>query len=100
LDFFGGASDKQHRNDRVGHAEAGAKAESSRFPPKQAADTAQALSESLGEVSTLATKADVEQATSELKALIAETKSDILKWMFTSLFAQAAVIVALLKLLP
>ncbi len=51
-------------------------------------------------MNALATKADVEQATSELKVLIAETKSDILKWMFTSLFAQAAVIVALLKLLP
>jgi hypothetical protein len=76
------------------------KLEAAGFPPKQAADTAQALSESLGEVSTLATKADVEQATAELKVLIAETKSDILKWMFTSLFAQAAVIVALLKLLP
>ena len=36
----------------------------------------------------------------DLKVLIAETKSDILKWMFASLFAQAAVIVALLKLLP
>ena len=74
--------------------------EAAGFPPKQAAETAQALSESLGEVSTLATKADVEQATTELKVLIAETKADILKWMFTSLFAQAAVIVALLKLLP
>jgi hypothetical protein len=70
------------------------------FPPKQAADTAQALAESLREVSTLATKADVEQSTAELKVLIAESKADVLKWMFTSLFAQAAVIVALLKLLP
>ena len=61
---------------------------------------AHALSDSFGEVSTLATKADVEQATAELRVLIAETKSDILKWMFTSMFAQAAVIVALLKLLP
>ena len=73
--------------------------EAAGFPPKQAADTAQALAESLGEVPTLATKADVEQATAELKVLIAESKADILKWMFTSLFAQAAVIVALLKLL-
>jgi hypothetical protein len=74
--------------------------EAAGFPPKQAADTAQALSESLGEVSTLATKADVERATTELKLLIAETKSDILKWMFGSVVAETAVIVALLKLLP
>ena len=63
-------------------------------------DTAQALAESLGEVPTLATKAGVEQAAAELKVLIAGSKADILKWLFTSLFAQAAVIVALLKLLP
>ena len=74
--------------------------EAAGFPPKQAADTAQALAESLGEVPTLATKAGVEQAAAELKVLIAGSKADILKWMFTSLFAQAAVIVALLKLLP
>lgn len=73
--------------------------EAAGFPPKQAAETAQALAESLGQVSTLATKADVEKATTELKVLIAESKADILKWMFTSLFAQAVVIVALLKLL-
>ena len=74
--------------------------EAAGFPPKQAADTAQALAESLGEVPTLATKAGVEQAAAELKVLIAGSKADILKWLSTSLFAQAAVIVALLKLLP
>jgi hypothetical protein len=74
--------------------------EAAGFPPKQAADTAQALSEGLGEVSTRATKGDVEQATADLKLPIAETKSDILKWMFGSVIAETAVIVALLKLLP
>lgn len=64
--------------------------EAAGFPPKQAADTAQGHAESLGEVPTLATKVDVEQATTELKMLIAGSKADILKWMFTSLFAQAA----------
>jgi hypothetical protein len=72
-----------------------AELEAAGFDPKQAAG---ALSANLQKVSSLVTKADVEQATAELKLLIAESKADILKWMVPSLFAQAAVI--MLKLLP
>jgi hypothetical protein len=64
------------------------------FTAQQAATAAEALAESLsGGTSELATKAD-------LNAALAETKADILKWMFSAMVAQTGLIVALLKLLP
>ena len=46
-----------------------------------------------------ATKADIEALRQATKADLAEIKADILKWMFGALLGQAAVIVALVKLL-
>ncbi|OHC73545.1 MAG: hypothetical protein A3G18_07790 [Rhodospirillales bacterium RIFCSPLOWO2_12_FULL_58_28] len=71
------------------------KLEAAGFGTKQAADTAEALAESMAEVSGLATKEDVFR----LEAKIEATKTEILKWMFTSALAQVGAIVALLKLL-
>jgi hypothetical protein len=56
---------------------------------------ADALAQALADTPDVASKADI-----ELKPLIAETKSEILKWMFGSVVAEMAVIIALLKLLP
>lgn len=64
------------------------KLEAAGFAPKQAADTAEALAESMAEVSGVATRQD-----------LAELKADLLKWMFTTALAQAGAIVALLKIL-
>lgn len=69
------------------------KLEAGGFTPEQATTAATALSEAMAEVPDLPTRAD-------LKAELAETKAELLKWMFGGLAAQAALIVALLKLLP
>jgi hypothetical protein len=45
-------------------------------------------------------EARVREAELRLEAKIEASRSEIIKWFVTSLFAQAAVIVALLKLLP
>jgi hypothetical protein len=45
-------------------------------------------------------EACVREAELRLEAKIEASRADIIKWFVTSLFAQAAVIVALLKLLP
>ena len=62
-------------------------------PEDQARAQADALDIALRD--TVATKADI----AELRTEIAEMKTDILKWMFGALAAQAALIVALVKLL-
>jgi hypothetical protein len=72
------------------------KLEAAGFDPKQAAGAAEALAESLGEMSGVATKEDVLR----LEARIEAGKSETLKWMFGTALAQVAAIVALLKLLP
>ena len=53
------------------------KLEAAGFQPRQAADTAEALAESMAEVSGLATKEDVYT----LRRDIAETKVELLKWL-------------------
>ena len=64
--------------------------------------------------SNLATNANIEKTNAEiqslrqetklniadLKAYIAESKADLLKWMFIALAAQGGLIVTLIKLLP
>lgn len=74
--------------------------ESAGFPPKQAADTAEALADALAEIADLATKADLLALKVELKAELAEQKAEILKWMFGALAVQTGLIVTLIKLLP
>ncbi len=66
------------------------------MPEGQARAHTDALAQALADTPDVASKSDI----AELKLLIAETKSDILKWMFGSVIAETAVIVALLKLLP
>lgn len=75
------------------------KLEAAGFPPKQAADTAGALAESLAEVSGLATKDDLALLESRLEAKIEAIKAEILKWLFGTALAQVGAIVALLKLI-
>ena len=60
------------------------------FTREQATGLAEALNDTLAE--TLVTR-------DYLDVRLAELKSDILKWMFGALAAQAAIIVALVKLL-
>ncbi len=71
------------------------KLEAAGFQPKQAADTAEALAESMAEVSGLATKEDIYG----LKRDLAEARAEILKWMFGAMAAQTGLIVALVKLI-
>lgn len=53
------------------------KLEAAGFPPRQAADTTQALAESLGEVSGLATKQDLEAMEVALRADISDLRSKL-----------------------
>jgi DNA repair exonuclease SbcCD ATPase subunit len=53
------------------------KLEAAGFAPKQAGDTAEALSESLGEISDLATKADLHELRAELKADMGELRAEL-----------------------
>ena len=70
----------------------------------QARAHTEALAQAFAETPDLATRtgldARVREAELRLEAKIEASRSDIIKWFVTSLFAQAAVIVALLKLLP
>jgi hypothetical protein len=70
----------------------------------QARAHADALSQAFAETPDLVTKSDLDarmrEAELRLEAKIEASRTDIIKWFVTSLFAQAAVIVALLKLLP
>jgi hypothetical protein len=64
-------------------------------PEGQARAHADALAQALADTPDVASS-DI----AEVKLLIAETKSDLLKWMFGSVVAETAVTVARLKLLP
>jgi hypothetical protein len=84
-------------------------------PESQARAHTEALAQAFAETPDLATRPDldgrllatesrlearVREAELRLEAKIEASRADIIKWFVTSLFAQAAVIVALLKLLP
>jgi 2-phosphoglycerate kinase len=75
------------------------KLEAAGFPPKQAADTAGAIAESLGEDSNLVTKEDLARLESRLDARLEALKAEILKSMFGTALAQVGAIVALIKLI-
>jgi hypothetical protein len=82
------------------------KLEAAGFPHRQAADTAEALADSLGEVSDLATKADLAELKAELKADMAELGAEIrselnthLRWLIGTMIGVAALAVAASKLL-
>jgi hypothetical protein len=69
--------------------------EAAGFPAKQAADTAEAIAEVIGD--SVVTREYLDLRLAELKASL---KAELLTWMFGALAAQAGIIVALLKLLP
>jgi hypothetical protein len=69
--------------------------EAAGFPAKQAADTAEAIAEAIGD--SVVTREYLDLRLAELKASL---KAELLTWMFGALAAQAGIIVALLKLLP
>jgi hypothetical protein len=69
--------------------------EAAGFSAKQAADTAEAIAEAIGD--SVLTREYLDLRLAELKASL---KTELLTWMFGVLAAQAGVIVALLKLLP
>ncbi|MFO1146409.1 MAG: hypothetical protein U1E33_07660 [Rhodospirillales bacterium] len=71
------------------------KLEAAGFSAQQAADTAQALAETIGE--TIVTREYLDLRLAELKSSL---KAELLTWMFGALAAQAGIIVTLLKLLP
>jgi hypothetical protein len=75
------------------------KLESAGVQPKQAQDMSAALAETLTEwhsVGYLATKDDVREVKVALQVQMAETKSDILKWMFAAIGAQTFILLAAL----
>jgi hypothetical protein len=76
------------------------KLEAAGFPHKQAADTAEALADSLGEVSDLATKADLAELKAELKADLRSELNAQLRWIVGTIIGVAALAVAAAKLLP
>ena len=63
-------------------------------PDNQARVHAEALDDALRD--SVATKTDI----AELKALISETKAEIIKWMFGVALGIIGALVALLKLIP
>lgn len=67
------------------------KLEAAGFSAQQAADTAEALAEAIGESTVTREYLDLR---------LAELKAELLPWMFGALAAQAGIIVTLLKLLP
>lgn len=82
------------------------KLEAAGFPQRQAADTAEALADSLGEVSDLATKADLAELRAGLQADMAELRAEIraelnthLRWLIGTMIGVAALAVAASKLL-
>jgi hypothetical protein len=70
----------------------------------QARAHTEALAQAFAETPDLATRSDLDarirEAELRLEAKIEASRAEIIKWFVTSLFAQAVVIVALLKLLP
>ena len=66
-------------------------------PEDQARTHANALDTALRD--TVATKADLAELRAELRAGLAEFKTDILKWMCGALLGQTAILAALVKLL-
>jgi hypothetical protein len=84
------------------------KLESAGFPPKQAQDASAALAESFTEWQSainLATRDDVRKVADDLRETelrletkMAEIKADMIKWVVGTGFAQAAFILAVLKL--
>ena len=48
----------------------------------------------------MATKADLANTETRMRAELAELRAELLKWTFAALMAQAALVVALIKLLP
>lgn len=89
------------------------KLEAAGFPQRQAADTPEPLADSLGEVSDLATKADILVLKSEINELRAELKTDIaqlraeiggelnthLRWIVGTIIGVATLAIAASKLL-
>ncbi len=75
------------------------KLEAAGFAPKQAADTAEALASSLGEVTELATRQDIKELELRLDSKIESVKGELMKGMFGVALGQIGAIVALLKLL-
>ncbi len=64
-------------------------------------EKARAAAGAIGDVNTLATKADVKAEIADVKTALVEQKADILKWMVGAMIAQAGLVVALiLGLLP
>ena len=62
---------------------------------------AEAIAEGIGTVdmSEFATKADLASLEARLMAAMADLKSDILRWMFSAMAVQTALLVALIKLI-
>ena len=75
--------------------------ESAGYSRQQAADTAEALSDTLGEAVVTRDYLDQRLAVIEanLKAAIAESRSELLKWVIGLLLGQTAILAALVKLL-
>lgn len=75
--------------------------ESAGYSREQAADTAEALSETIGEAVVTRDHLDQRLAAIEanLKAALADSRSELLKWTVGLLLGQTAIIAALVKLL-
>jgi DNA-binding transcriptional MerR regulator len=73
------------------------------FSEAQAESVTEAVREA-SDSQDLVTKAQLDTALgglkAELKAEIADVKSEIIKWMFGAMLAQGALVVTLIKLLP
>jgi hypothetical protein len=65
------------------------KLEAAGFPPKQAADTAEALAESLGEIKGLATKEDIAGLRGEMQAL----ELRLVRWLLGVAAGSAVVVI-------
>jgi hypothetical protein len=78
------------------------KLESAGFPAKQAQDASAALAESITEwhsVGNLATREDIQKVEAKVAGLetkIAESKAEILKWMFGAIAVQTFVLLGAL----
>ena len=75
------------------------KLESAGMAPKQAQDTSAALAETLTEwhsVGNLATKDDVQEVKTTLRAEILTAKADIMKWLFIAVGGQTFVILGVI----
>ena len=77
------------------------KLEAAGYPREQASATAEALPETIGEVVVTREYLDQRLATLEanLKAHVADTRTDLLKWVVGLLLGQTAILAALVKLL-